>query len=44
LKFDVVFIAFPVDPVLKVVANIDYRCVTFLRRHFYWDYYIATLI
>ena len=36
--FTLVFIAFPVDPVLTVVANIDYRCVAFLRRHFYWDY------
>ena len=36
--FTLVFIAFPVDPVLTVVAHIDYRCVTFLRGYFYWDY------
>ena len=42
--FTLVFIAFPVDPMLIVVAHIDYGRITFPRGHFYWDYYIATSI
>ena len=35
--FTLVFIAFPVDPLLMVAAHIDYGRINFTRGHFYWD-------
>ena len=35
--FTLVFIAFPVDLVLMVVAHIDYGRINFQKGNFYWD-------
>ena len=42
--FTLVFIAFPVDPMLTIVVHMDYGCITFSRGHFYWEYSVATSI